>query len=129
MLVSVAIFSLVMVMALGALLALSEANRKAELLSSAINNFESSLDSISRAVRTGTLYHCGAGTLTVAADCAAAGSTQIAFLSASNQTTVYKRGTTECANGIGCVLRSTDGGSTFVSITSPEIVIDAGSPG
>jgi prepilin-type N-terminal cleavage/methylation domain-containing protein len=123
MLVSVAIFSIVMVMALGALLSLSEANRRAELLSAATSNFNSSLDSMSRSIRTGSVYHCGAGTLTTTADCAVNGSNQFAFLSAQSQTTVYKLGTTECANGLGCILRSQDGGTSYISITSPDIVV------
>lgn len=123
MLVSVAIFSIVMVMALGSLLSLSEANRKAELLSSATNNFDSVVDSMTRAVRTGSRYHCGGGTLTTTADCAASGSNEFAFLSASGQTTVYELDTSGCANGIGCIVRSTDGGSTFTSITSPDIIV------
>jgi prepilin-type N-terminal cleavage/methylation domain-containing protein len=125
MLVSVAIFSIVMVMALGALLSLSEANRRAELLSTATSNFNSSLDSMSRSIRTGSVYHCGTGTLTITADCAANGSTQFAFLSSAGQTTVYKLGTTECANGTGCILRSQDGGTSYMSITSPDINVTA----
>lgn len=125
MLVSVAIFSVVMVMALGALLALSEANRKAQLFSEAINNFQSSLDSISRAVRTGSEYHCGGGTYTTRQDCTLTPGTQLAFLSATGQTVVYKRGSSsgECANAQGCILRSQDGGSSYLSITSPDIVV------
>ncbi|HVY72676.1 MAG TPA: type II secretion system protein [Candidatus Paceibacterota bacterium] len=123
MLVSVAIFSIVMVMALGALLALSDANRQAQLLSIATNNFNSSLDSMSRAIRTGTAFHCGGGTLTVPADCALSPSTQFSFLSADGLQTVYKLGTTECSNGVGCILRSQDGGSSYVSITSTDIVV------
>ena len=123
MLVSVAVFTIVMVVALGALLSLSEANRKAELLSEATNNFDSAIDSMSRAMRTGLQYHCGGGTLTAPADCAASGSSEFAFLSSSNQETVYELQTTGCANGLGCIMRSQDGGNTFVAITSPELVV------
>lgn len=123
MLVSVAIFSIVMVMALGALLALSEANRQAQLLSIATNNFNSSLDSMARAMRTGTIFHCGSGTLTTPADCAATPSSQFSFLSADGLQTVYKLGTVECANGLGCILRSQNGGSTYMSITSTDIIV------
>jgi prepilin-type N-terminal cleavage/methylation domain-containing protein len=123
MLVSVAIFAVVMVVALGALLSLSEANRRAELLSSATNNFNSAIDSMSRAIRTGQNYHCGGGTLTLAQDCAASGSSEFAFLSATNQEVVYEFSTSGCPNSAGCILRSLDGGSTFASITSPELVV------
>ncbi len=123
MLVSVAIFSTVMVIALGSLLALSEANRKAELLSSVTNNFNSAIDSMTRGMRTGSRYHCGGGTLTTTNDCATTGSGQFAFLSSSGQTVVYQLQTTGCANNTGCIIRSTDGGATYTSITSPEIVV------
>ena len=122
-LVSVAIFSTVMVVALGALLSLSEANRRAELLSSATNNFDSAIDSMSRAIRTGINYHCGAGTLTATLDCTSAGSTQFAFLAATGNETVYQFGTIGCPNNVGCILRSTDGGASYASITSPEIFV------
>src|SRR4051812_11444285 len=70
MLVSITLFSVVMVMALGALLSLSVADRRAEALKSSIDNLTFALDSMSRAIRTGNTYHCGSsGTLSVAQDC------------------------------------------------------------
>lgn len=114
-----------MVIALGSLLSLSEANRKAELLSTATNNFHSAVDSMSRAIRTGSRYHCGGGTLTTTNDCAVSGSGQVSFLSSSAQQVVYQLGTSGCANGLGCILRSTDGGSNYTSITSPDLVVTA----
>ncbi len=122
MLVSVAIFSMVMVIALGALLSLSEANRKAELLSSATNNFNSAIDSMTRAMRTGVNFHCGSGTLTAPQACAG-GSSEFAFLAATTQETVYEFQTSGCPNNLGCIVRSQDGGATFASITSPELVV------
>ncbi|MBY0473087.1 type II secretion system GspH family protein [Patescibacteria group bacterium] len=127
MLVSVAIFSVVMVVALGALLSLSEANRRAELLSQATNNFNSSIDSMTRAIRTGSQYHSGTGTLTTLRDTPDAnGDTQFAFLpSGGSQVTVYKYNSgVGCPNSVaGCILRSQDGGSTYAAITSPDIII------
>ena len=123
MLVSVAIFSVVMVVALGALLSLSEANRRAELLSQATNNFNSSIDSMARAIRTGSQYHCGTGTLTAVQDCASTHGTQFAFLPSgatlSSQVVVYKYNSgAGCPNSVaGCILRSQNGGSTFSAIT------------
>jgi len=122
MLVSVAIFSVVMVIALGALLSLSEANRKAELLSEATNNFNSAIDSMTRAMRTGTNFHCGGGTLTSPLACPS-GSSEFAFLAATSQETVYEFQTTTCPNTLGCIMRSQDGGESFAPITSPELVV------
>ena len=58
--VSVAIFSVVMVVALGALLAMSQSDSRAELLKSAVNSLNFALDEISRTARTGTAYDCAA---------------------------------------------------------------------
>lgn len=124
MLVSVAVFSMVMVVALGALLSLSEANRKAQLLSEATNNFNSAIDSMTRSIRTGTSYHCGGGVVSTAQDCTN-GSTEFAFLPAgASARTVYEYSTSGCTdNGPGCIVRSQDGGSTFAPITSSDIVV------
>jgi prepilin-type N-terminal cleavage/methylation domain-containing protein len=71
LLVSTAVFTTVMVIALGALLALAEADRKAQTLNAAVNNLSFALDSMSRTIRTGSNYHCGNnGTLTDTANCA-----------------------------------------------------------
>jgi len=117
-----------MVVALGALLSLSEANRRATLLSEATNNFNSAMDSMARSIRTGSQYHCGTGSLSAVQDCQATAGTQFAFLpygaTLSNQITVYKYSTVGCTNNVaGCIMRSQDGGSTFYAITSPDIVI------
>ena len=57
-LVSVALFSLVMVVALGALLSMSVSIRKAESINSSVNNLSSAIDAMSRSMRTGTNYSC-----------------------------------------------------------------------
>lgn len=123
MLVSVAIFTVVMTISLGALLTMSEADRRAEAMNAAVNNLSFALDSMSRAVRTGTAYHCGStGVLTQPQNCAA-GANELGFLSASGVETVYTLGTTACPNGQGCIWRSTDGGVTYQAITAPEVVV------
>lgn len=129
MLISVAIFSVVMVIALGALLSLSEANRRAQLLSEATNNFNSAIDSMTRTIRTGSQYHCGTGTLSALQDCPSTNGTQFAVLpsgaSLSNQIVVYKHNSgAGCPNSVaGCILRSLDGGATYAAITSPDIIV------
>src|SRR3569832_199477 len=76
MLVSTAIFAIVMVIALGALLAMSESDRKAQSLKAVINNLNFSLDSMSRSVRTGTGLNCGSQN---GGDCATVPGTYFAF--------------------------------------------------
>lgn len=132
MLVSVAIFAIVMTIALGSLLAMSESDRKAQTLKSVINNLNFSLDSMSRSIRTGTTYHCdiGQGTLTATRDCTAAGATSFAFRSNEGNTVIYRfenSNRTTCgqpSGTVGCVVRSTDGGSTYAAITASEVVVN-----
>lgn len=128
MLVSVAIFSMVMVIALGALLALSEANRRAALLAEATNNFNAAIDSMARSIRTGSSYQCGTSS---SLDCTGTALNQFSYLpNGASQRTVYKYSSDATACGdtdgeVGCILRSQDGGTTFASITSPEIYVSA----
>jgi prepilin-type N-terminal cleavage/methylation domain-containing protein len=57
--VSLAIFSVVAVVALGALVKIISANKKAQSLQSAITNLNYAMESISREMRVGKDYACG----------------------------------------------------------------------
>jgi prepilin-type N-terminal cleavage/methylation domain-containing protein len=59
MMVAIAVFSLVMVAAMSALLNVIDANAKARAIKSAINNISFALDGISKDMRMGTDYACG----------------------------------------------------------------------
>jgi prepilin-type N-terminal cleavage/methylation domain-containing protein len=130
MLVSVAIFSTVMAIALGALLSMSESDRKAQTLKSVINNLNFSLDDMSRTARTGRNYHCDLNVtnpaITVARDCdqSTAGATSFAFLSSDGQTVQYCRGTApSTCDPAGTAILVSKGGVTFAPLTSAEVVI------
>jgi prepilin-type N-terminal cleavage/methylation domain-containing protein len=56
--VSLAIFSIVSVIAVGALLKIIDANKKSQSLKTAINNVSFVLESMSRELRVGTNYYC-----------------------------------------------------------------------
>lgn len=58
MIVSLAIFSIVAVVALGALVKIISANHKAQALQAAFTNLNFALDSMSRELRVGSDYHC-----------------------------------------------------------------------
>ena len=140
MLVATAIFSFVMVIALGALLSISVSDRKAETLKSVINNLNFSLDSMSRSIRTGSNWGCDT-TGTTAVDCAAGGN-EVLFTPSSGVGQVYYKlenvGTDGLSNAqsacgqtgadAGCILRSTDGGLTWLPITAPEVIINNTTP-
>lgn len=64
MIVALGIFSIVAVVALGALTKIIVANKKAQTMQSAINNITYGLESVSREMRTGRYYYCNtSGTL------------------------------------------------------------------
>ena len=127
MMVSVAIFSIVMVIALGSLLAMSESDRKAQTLKSVINNLNFSLDSMSRSIRTGAVYHCDItqGSAGAARDCANTPATSFAYQNAAGATVYYCLGSgTACGSGGASILRSVDG-VNYTAITSSEVSISA----
>lgn len=131
-LVSVAIFAVVMLIALGALLAMSESDRKAQTLKSVINNLNFSIDSMSRTIRTGQNYHCNIaqGSIQSPRDCNSA-SNSFALLSSTGATVVYRlenANRTLCvqpSGAVGCIVRSLDGGASYVPITAPEVVVSS----
>lgn len=59
--VSLAIFSVVAVIAVGALVRVTGANRQAQAIQSGVNNVSFFLDAISREMRVGTVYKCYSG--------------------------------------------------------------------
>ena len=61
MIVSVALFAIVMVVAVGALLSLTGANKKAQAIQSVMNNLNITVDGMVRNIRMGTKFHCGVG--------------------------------------------------------------------
>lgn len=70
MLVATALFSVVMTVSVGALLALVGANRKVQSLQSVMDNLNITLDGMERAIRMGSTFHCGAGNYRTTSDCA-----------------------------------------------------------
>lgn len=136
MMVAVAIFAVVMTVALGALLSMSESDRKAQTLKSVINNLNFSMDSMSRSIRTGQAYHCDAaqGSLSAGRDCdgvTTLAASSFAYQPAQGGTTIYRletSDTTLCAqpaSRVGCLVRSIDGGATYAAITSSEVYVNS----
>ena len=61
LLVSLALFAVVMTISVGTLLAIVDANRKAQSLRVAIDNVHLAMESMARNIRTGYNYSCGGG--------------------------------------------------------------------
>lgn len=137
LMVSVTIFIIVMVISLGALLSISAAERKAEALKTVMNNLNFGLESMARSIRTGVTYHCGeSGVLEEPLDCTN-GDDYFAFegvngdVDDSTDQIVYQLTTSDSdddlcgqvAGSVGCILRSTNSGGNFSSITAPEVQV------
>lgn len=137
LLVAVFIFSVVMLVAVGSLLSLIASNRKAQTIKASVNNLSFALDGMVRSVRVGTTYHCGtsadAGSgaaLATAANCSSGG-TLLAIEPFNGNTAstddqwAYCRGNGTTCNDTGTsILRSQNGGTSYESITSSEVIIE-----
>lgn len=122
LMVSVAIFSVVMVIGLGALLSIVNADRKANAAASVMNNINFAVESMGRNIRTGYNYHCGSST---GGDCTGSPGTYFAFTASDGSSVEYRyENSGSCSTG--CVSRQvTRAGvpSGFIRITSPDINI------
>ncbi|MBI4087781.1 type II secretion system protein [Candidatus Kaiserbacteria bacterium] len=131
LIVAVGLFAIVMVVCVGALLSLVNANRKAQALQSVINNVNIALDGIVRSARMGSVYHgaggdasCGGSDYTTPHDCSNGGTT-FAFEPYGNTSAdqPWTYSFSEDANGVGRIYKSESGG-TPIAITAPEVSID-----
>lgn len=122
--VSVSLFIVIMLVAVGALLSLVNANRKARALESVINNLNITLDGIVRAARMGSKFNCGDASIPVPATGANCpeGATTFSFAPYGSDDEVQaERFVYTFSNGQ--LYRSTAGGSGAVAITAPEVSI------
>ncbi|MDP3645695.1 MAG: prepilin-type N-terminal cleavage/methylation domain-containing protein [bacterium] len=132
MIVAVGLFAIVMVICVGTLFALVNANRKAQGLQSVMNNLNITLDSMARSIRMGKNYHCGReGDLTQTRDCAA-GDTLFEFehyggLSSFDDQWFYVFDTDGLVCGKNRICKSELGGvnGSYYPLTSPEVTIDS----
>ena len=121
--VSVSIFTMVVIIAVGALVSINDANRKIQSMRALMDNLNFVLENISRTLRTGSSYHCGSSVnITSPQDCPIVGSDYIAFEGASGsggnaQDQIIFR----LANGQ--IQKSTDSGASFLGMTAPEVTL------
>jgi len=127
MIVAVALFAVVMLVAVGALLSLTGANRKAQALQSVMNNLNIALDGMVRNIRMGTNYQCGGVNAQGWNNCAS-GSVVFAFKPNPDVSIapawIYRFDASGLYCGVHRLCRSEDGG-TYVAITAPEVSIDS----
>jgi prepilin-type N-terminal cleavage/methylation domain-containing protein len=112
MIVSIFIFSIVMVIATGSLVTILGANRKAQAVKTVMNNLNFALDSMTRAIRVGTDYDCGVPS------CDTSGSTEFSFVDTDGDKILYRLN-----ESTSRIERSVNGGS-FSTLTSPGVTVE-----
>jgi prepilin-type N-terminal cleavage/methylation domain-containing protein len=132
MIVAVALFAIVMLICVGALLALVSANRKAQALQSVMNNLNISLDDMVRTIRTGSNYRCNTQSEPVApnyGDCQQGGTMLYITPFGADPTQqsqdigyVFDTNGTYCGKGQLCKVY---GNGTPIAITSSDVTINS----
>ncbi len=120
LMVSVSIFSMVMVMAMGSILSVLDANRKSNSLRVIMDDMNYTLEGMSRTIRFGTNYRCDSSAIPTTLDCTSTPGTAVTFLSSDNSTyiTYQKSGTSITKT----VVPSSGVASTY-TLTSPDVNI------
>ena len=117
MIVSVGIFSVVMLIATGAYLTLIDLDRRARAGNDVVNNLSFAIDSMARTIRTGKDYACGAG----GGDCFGTGDSRFSFTDEQGRTVTYllADGTIARCTSSPCLA------ANAVPLTDPRVVIDS----
>ncbi len=124
MIIAFGVFAIIMVIAVGSLISLVEANHKAQTLKTVVNNLHFALENMSRNIRTGSRYHCGGGSILVPTDCPTTPKSELVFLARDGSYIIY-----ELLAGAIVRSKSDDGDillqpDNFIPITAPEITVD-----
>lgn len=118
---SLSVFAVIMTISMGSILGVFNANRKSESLKTIMDNLNFTMETMSREIRFGKNYHCerpsqGSTPITEPENCTPEGNGWMSFLGADGKQTTYQINNT-------WIEKSTDGGVTFVAVTSPEVMI------
>ncbi|OGZ41338.1 MAG: hypothetical protein A3C80_03345 [Candidatus Ryanbacteria bacterium RIFCSPHIGHO2_02_FULL_45_43] len=121
-LVAVFIFTIVIMVAVGAIIAVNDASKKARSQKAVINNLDSALEQVYRSIREGHTYHCGTAPFNTELACPN-GESVFAFearggdLNNPNDQIVYRLQNNR-------IERSIDGGNTYLPLTAPDVVVN-----
>ncbi len=124
MIVSVGLFAVVMIVCVGALMSLMNANRRAQALQSVMNNLNIALDGIVRSTRMGSAYDGSAfcvGNSEGPKDCTD-GSTSFSFTPYDPDTGPWVYSFALDEDGVGRIYKSMQG-QVPIEITAPEVSI------
>ncbi len=125
--IAVSVFLVVVLYGMNALLSADMFSGKSAAMRSVLDNLSFAMEDMGRNLRTGSDYHCitDGNTLATGALSCVAGGQGISFLASTGARWVYFM----AANPDGTLYleKSTDGGTTFIVLTTPEIKLDASS--
>lgn len=135
MIVAMSIFTIVMLVIVGALISLDNAARKARAVRVVTDNLSAAIDSMSRNIRTGSTFHCGCEATPAAyatpKDCSASpmtntgGGGEACFAiegpNGNSSTPLDQIVYRLYGNRIQ---RSIDGGSNYLYLTAPELTVN-----
>ncbi|MEX0933704.1 MAG: type II secretion system protein [Candidatus Paceibacterota bacterium] len=116
LIVSLGLFTAVALISIGALLSVVSANKKVQSLRVVMDNLNFSVESMARSMRVGSSYQCG-GINAIPNDCGELGSDIVSFKDINGSVVVYRLHDSS-------IQRSTDGGLSYLDMTSPEITIE-----
>ncbi len=118
MIVSVAIFSLVVVVSTGAIFTIIRTNQKVQTIKTVMESLNFTIESVNRVLRFSTDYHCGTtGTLSLPKNCTyPSGDSFIAYKD-------YRDGTTKRFRLNGTSLEKGDSSGVYSSMTGADVNI------
>lgn len=125
MIIAVGLFTVVMLVSIGALLALVGASRKAQALQSVMNNLNIALDSMVRSIRMGSNYHCGSGSYATVQDCQNGGVTLAFEAFGGNPSDATNQWIYTYDPSTKRIYKSEDSGAHSFTITAPTVTIDS----
>ena len=115
LMVAMSIFIIIMMISMGSIIGIFDANRKSRSLKTVLNNLNLAVESMSKEMRFGKNYHCGSGTITVPQNCPS-GDTLMSFLSSDDLQITYR------LNGTTIEKKTED--EIYLPVTGQEIIID-----
>lgn len=89
---AISVFTMVLVISMGSILSVVDANRKSQSLRSVMDNLNYTLEAMTRTIRFGTSYHCDVtvGIIGTPLDCGGAGASSMAVTSSLGTQIIYK---------------------------------------
>lgn len=120
LIVSVALFTIVVTIAMGTYLQLISLNRKARATNDLVSNLSYTLESMGRSIRTGKDYDCGGDG--GAANCWPGGSSQMAFTDENSQNVTYRL---KSGGSVGVCINTACTDTSAATLTDPRITINS----